>query len=86
MNPEDRCALPAHRGVGPENGIAFLIYRGREIPLEISNPRGFTKDGRIAKILIVLYLRYAVSFVRASKVALIDRDRVMDSVKRVNRE
>lgn len=24
-----------HRGVGPENGIAFLIYRGREIPLEI---------------------------------------------------
>lgn len=33
---EDRCALPVHRGVGPENGIAFLIYRGREIPLEIS--------------------------------------------------
>lgn len=84
MNPEDRCALPAHRGAGPENGIAFsdLSRVGNSLGNFESSRVHEAENSREFPSVPYFTLR---CFVR-SKVALIDRDRVMDSVKRVNRE
>lgn len=79
MNPRRPMRLACvHRGVGPENGIAFLIYRGRKIPLEITKLRNVNRGREFSSLRYVSSRRTSNRFANILKSELIE---VIDSAK-----